>query len=79
MEEIYLGECYGYCLHAQDDFNYGGVIAFSLTVVKPILQYCSYPSPLAPDDMILGPCLHSLQLQDIYSLRYHQVGSIFVF
>ncbi|KNC33593.1 hypothetical protein FF38_06837 [Lucilia cuprina] len=40
-----------------------GGIASSLPVVKLILQHCSCPSATAPDDMILGSCLHSLQLK----------------
>ncbi|XP_065356364.1 beta-1,3-glucosyltransferase [Calliphora vicina] len=75
MDDIYLGERYGYRLHAQDGFNYitgGGGIAFSLPVVRLILQQCSCPSPSAPDDMILGSCLHSIQLQAIHSSRFHQ-------
>ncbi|KAM7353445.1 beta-1,3-glucosyltransferase isoform 1-T5 [Cochliomyia hominivorax] len=75
MDEIYLGERYGYRLYAQDGFNYitgGGGIAFSLPVVKLILQHCSCPSPSSPDDMILGSCLHSLQLKALHSSRFHQ-------
>ncbi|KAI8119432.1 hypothetical protein FF38_06836 [Lucilia cuprina] len=75
MDEIYLGERYGYRLYAEDGFNYitgGGGIAFSLPVVKLILQHCSCPSATAPDDMILGSCLHSLQLKALHSPRFHQ-------
>ncbi|XP_037820372.1 beta-1,3-glucosyltransferase-like [Lucilia sericata] len=75
MDEIYLGERYGYRLYAEDGFNYitgGGGIAFSLPVVKLILQHCSCPSATAPDDMILGSCLHSLQLKALHSSRFHQ-------
>ncbi|KNC23175.1 hypothetical protein FF38_00538 [Lucilia cuprina] len=76
MDEIYLGERYGYCLYAEDGFNYitgGSGIAFSLTVVKLILQHCSCPSATAPDDIILGSCLHSLQLKALHSPGIHQI------
>ncbi|XP_037961043.1 beta-1,3-glucosyltransferase [Teleopsis dalmanni] len=74
-DNIYLGERYGYRLYAEDGFNYitgGGGIALSLPVVRLILQHCTCPSATAPDDMILGSCLHSLQLSAIHTPRFHQ-------
>ncbi|KAL9874453.1 beta-1,3-glucosyltransferase isoform 1-T2 [Glossina fuscipes fuscipes] len=73
--QIYLGERYGYRLHALDGFNYitgGGGIAFSLPTLRLIINHCKCPSPSAPDDMILGSCLHSLQLRTVHSMRFHQ-------
>lgn len=77
-DNIYLGERYGYRLHAKDGFNYitgGGGIIFSLSVVKLILKHCTCPSPTSPDDMILGSCLHSLQVKAQHSARFHQVSA----
>ncbi|XP_075151353.1 beta-1,3-glucosyltransferase [Haematobia irritans] len=75
MDEIYLGERYGYRLYAPDGFNYitgGGGIAVSVPALQLIVQHCSCPSPSAPDDMILGSCLHTLQLKALHSSRFHQ-------
>ncbi|XP_013114966.2 beta-1,3-glucosyltransferase [Stomoxys calcitrans] len=75
MDEIYLGERYGYRLYAPDGFNYitgGGGIALSVPALQLIVQHCSCPSPSAPDDMILGSCLHTLQLKALHSSRFHQ-------
>ncbi|XP_061396343.1 beta-1,3-glucosyltransferase [Musca vetustissima] len=75
MDEIYMGERYGYRLHAPDGFNYitgGGGIAFSLPTLRRIVQHCSCPTPAAPDDMILGSCLHTLQMKALHSAHFHQ-------
>ncbi|XP_073823069.1 beta-1,3-glucosyltransferase [Musca autumnalis] len=75
MDEIYLGERYGYRLHAPDGFNYitgGGGIAFSVPALRRIVQHCSCPTPSAPDDMILGSCLHTLQMKALHSAHFHQ-------
>lgn len=59
-ELVYLGQRYGYRLHAPDGFNYhtgGAGIVLSLPLVRLIVQRCSCPSASAPDDMILGYCL----------------------
>uniref|UniRef100_T1PKK8 Fringe-like glycosyltransferase domain-containing protein n=1 Tax=Musca domestica TaxID=7370 RepID=T1PKK8_MUSDO len=75
MDEIYLGERYGYRLHAPDGFNYitgGGGIALSVPALRRIVQHCSCPTPSAPDDMILGSCLHTLQMKALHSAHFHQ-------
>ncbi|ALC38773.1 CG9109, partial [Drosophila busckii] len=74
-ELIYLGERYGYRLHAADGFNYhtgGAGIAFSLPLLRLLLQRCSCPAPAAPDDMILGYCLQALGVAALHAPQLHQ-------
>ncbi|XP_055916522.1 beta-1,3-glucosyltransferase [Eupeodes corollae] len=73
--DVYLGERYGFRLHSDDGFNYitgGGGIAFSLPTVRKIVQSCTCPTISSPDDMILGSCLHGLNVRAIHSSRFHQ-------
>ncbi|XP_055857771.1 beta-1,3-glucosyltransferase [Episyrphus balteatus] len=73
--DVYLGERYGFRLHSDDGFNYitgGGGIAFSLPTVRKIVQSCTCPTISSPDDMILGSCLHGLNVEAIHSWRFHQ-------
>lgn len=73
--DVYFGERYGYRLHSDDGFNYitgGGGIAFSFPTVRKIVQSCTCPTISSPDDMILGSCLHGLNVKAIHSSRFHQ-------
>nr|NP_608982.2 uncharacterized protein Dmel_CG9109, isoform A [Drosophila melanogaster]AAF52326.3 uncharacterized protein Dmel_CG9109, isoform A [Drosophila melanogaster] len=74
-ELVYLGQRYGYRLHAPDGFNYhtgGAGIVLSLPLVRLIVQRCSCPSASAPDDMILGYCLQALGVPAIHVAGMHQ-------
>ncbi|KNC31095.1 hypothetical protein FF38_13647 [Lucilia cuprina] len=79
MDEIYLGERCGYRLYAEDVFNYikgGGGIAFSLSVVKLILQHCRCPSATAPDDMILWSLFASTSTESFALAPVSSIGKI---
>ncbi|XP_070069736.1 beta-1,3-glucosyltransferase [Drosophila takahashii] len=72
---MYLGQRYGFRLHAPDGFNYhtgGAGIVFSLPLVKLIVERCSCPSASAPDDMILGYCLQALGVAAVPVAGMHQ-------
>ncbi|EDV58569.1 beta-1,3-glucosyltransferase isoform X2 [Drosophila erecta] len=74
-ELVYLGQRYGYRLHAPDGFNYhtgGAGIVLSLPLVRLIVERCSCPSASAPDDMILGYCLQALGVPAIPAAGMHQ-------
>ncbi|KAH8349307.1 hypothetical protein KR084_007483 [Drosophila pseudotakahashii] len=74
-ELMYLGQRYGYRLHASDGFNYhtgGAGIVLSLPLVKLVVERCSCPSASAPDDMILGYCLQALGVAAVPIAGMHQ-------
>ncbi|KAH8413962.1 hypothetical protein KR009_008472 [Drosophila setifemur] len=74
-ELVYLGQRYGYRLHAPDGFNYhtgGAGILLSMPLVRLIVERCSCPSPNAPDDMILGYCLQTLGVASVPVAGMHQ-------
>ncbi|KAH8281459.1 hypothetical protein KR054_000731 [Drosophila jambulina] len=74
-ELVYVGQRYGYRLHAPDGFNYhtgGAGILLSLPLVRLIVDRCSCPSPSAPDDMILGYCLQVLGVPAVPAAGMHQ-------
>ncbi|KAH8318997.1 hypothetical protein KR067_003516 [Drosophila pandora] len=74
-ELMYLGQRYGYRLHAPDGFNYhtgGAGILLSLPLVRLVVERCSCPSDNAPDDMILGYCLQALGVAAVPVAGMHQ-------
>ncbi|XP_066507354.1 beta-1,3-glucosyltransferase [Hoplias malabaricus] len=74
-EEVSIGERYGYGL-SQGGYSYitgGGGMVFSRKAVLRILSSgCACYSPDAPDDMVLGMCLHTLGLSVTHSPQFHQ-------
>ncbi|XP_017023814.1 beta-1,3-glucosyltransferase [Drosophila kikkawai] len=77
-ELVYVGQRYGYRLHAPDGFNYhtgGAGILLSLPLVRLIVDRCSCPSASAPDDMILGYCLQVLGVPAVPAAGMHQARS----
>lgn len=76
VDDLYLGERYGYRLLSPDGFNYitgGGGIVFSVTTIHKLLNQCSCPTSSAPDDMIIAICLKQLGIEPIHSSLFHQV------
>lgn len=74
-EAVSLGERYGYGL-SQGGYSYitgGGGMVFSRQAVLQVIDSgCKCYSNDAPDDMVLGMCLHSLSLPVTHSALFHQ-------
>ncbi|XP_055381895.1 beta-1,3-glucosyltransferase [Condylostylus longicornis] len=79
VKYVYLGERYGYRIHAKDGFNYitgGGGIVFNIPTARIIIEYCTCPQDSSPDDMIIGTCLKNLGIIPIHSSKFHQARPI---
>lgn len=50
-------------------------MVFSMSVVKKIIESCTCPTPDSPDDMIIGACLATLNIEITHSPAFHQVIS----
>lgn len=74
-EAVSLGERYGYGL-VQNGYSYstggGGMVLSRVAVSKILSSGCSCFSDDAPDDMVLGMCLKSLNVPVTHSPLFHQ-------
>lgn len=53
----------------------GGGIILSVELVHKLSTTCQCYAPDAPDDMVLGMCLKSLNATIVHSPVFHQVSS----
>ncbi|KAK9503998.1 hypothetical protein O3M35_010446 [Rhynocoris fuscipes] len=70
-----VGERYGYNVKLNSGYNYptgGGGIAFGVSILQDIVEYCHCPANDSPDDMVLGMCLSTLGIPLIHSSLFHQ-------
>ncbi|XP_050545745.1 beta-1,3-glucosyltransferase [Daktulosphaira vitifoliae] len=75
-QEIALGQRYGYNVRRNLPLGYnyitgGGGIVLNIDVVHK-LKDCKCYAPDAPDDMVLGICLQSLNISIVHSPVFHQ-------
>lgn len=76
-QQIALGQRYGYNIRGDQSLGYnyltgGSGIIFSVALVHK-LTTCHCYAPDAPDDMVLGMCLKSLNATVVHSPVFHQV------
>ncbi|XP_073984741.1 beta-1,3-glucosyltransferase isoform X3 [Rhodnius prolixus] len=70
-----VGERYGYNVKLNSGYNYptgGGGIAFGVSILQDIVEYCQCPASDSPDDMVLGMCLSTLGISLVHSPLFHQ-------
>jgi UDP-glucose:O-linked fucose beta-1,3-glucosyltransferase len=77
-QQIALGQRYGYNIRGDQSLGYnyltgGGGIIFNVALVHKLGTNCRCYAHDAPDDMVIGMCLQSLNATVVHSPVFHQV------